>query len=301
VGSNLLTVALKDAAGNDATVNSKCQIGFRSTTSNTGTISIDTVQAALSINTNAVGATLGSVNATAFRFWVVAFDNGGTVVLALYNASTATSCQAINEDLVQTSVAMSAGATSAGVYYTPNGTTLTSKAVKILGFVEYNSSGLATAGTYASAPNFISVFGTGAKKPCDEIQKLYFENSTSKNATSASFLDTNLLKAITLTSAANLVHVLANGTIDATVSTTTGQAIVARGAAGGTAKGNMCEVLSNVGAIIAPCAIQAFDKPNTVAATTYVVRIATTDGVSGDAIWNVNSKVTSIIVVEIMG
>jgi hypothetical protein len=298
VASNLLTVALKDAAGNDPTSNSKCLIAFRSTTSSTGTLTIDTVQAALSINTNATGATLGSVNATAFRFWVVAFDNGGTVVLSLYNASTATSCQAIDETVTQSSTAISGSATSAGVYYTPNGTTLSGKGIRILGFIEYSSAGLTTAGTYASAPGFVNVFGTGGKRPCDIIQRQYFENAQLKNATGSAFLDTNLTKSISPISAANLIYVTAGGSINAVVTTTDARATIARA---GTAIGVRCDATSSGGNNLSMCTMIAFDKPNTTASTAYTVRIATTDNVSGNAQWNGNALTTSILIQEIMG
>ena len=86
------------------------------------------------------------------------------------------------------STAVSSGATSADVFYTPNGTTVSSKAFRITGYLEYLS-GLAvehhktgemvwlplsdaagdlfsraTAGTYGSAPTNLQLFGPGIKK-----------------------------------------------------------------------------------------------------------------------------------------
>jgi hypothetical protein len=86
-----------------------------------------------------------------FRFWIVAFDNARTVVLGLINCSAPTQVFPLDETGIQRSVAMTAAATSAGVFYTPNATTVTSKAHRILGYLEY-ARGLATAGTYATAP-----------------------------------------------------------------------------------------------------------------------------------------------------
>ncbi|HYM31811.1 MAG TPA: hypothetical protein VEU47_10950 [Candidatus Cybelea sp.] len=172
VGSNLLTVALKDNAGSDPSVTSPCRIAFRNITASTGSWSLDSVTSALSINSNATGATLGSVNGTAFKFWVVGFDNAGTVVLALINCSTPTSIFQLNEGVVQSTTAISGSATSAGVFYTPNGTTLSSKAFKILGYIEYGS-GLTTAGTYASGPTAIQSVGPGVPKPGHVVQSFY--------------------------------------------------------------------------------------------------------------------------------
>jgi hypothetical protein len=217
VGSNILTVALKDNSGADPSATSPCRIPFRSSTATTGSTVIDGVTGALSITTNATGATLGSANSTAFRFWVIAFDNSGTVVLSLFNASSSTKICQIDETQVQTSVAISGSATSTCVYYTPNGTTLTSKAIKILGYIEYNSTGLVTAGTYATGPNFIQTFGPGVKKP-GEVVQTFTSTTTSQTSTANTFTIGNTApvaasgatvasQAITPTSAANITRI----------------------------------------------------------------------------------------------
>lgn len=173
VAANVLTVSLKTAAGNDPSANDPVLIPFRSATAATGTPDIIAVRSALSIDTNTTGATLGSANSVAFRFWLVAFNNSGTSVLALINCvsggATVANVYPLAEDGVASSTAMSGSATSAGVFYTPNGTTVTSKAYRILGYIEY-SSGLATAGTYGSAPTKIQIFGPSIKRPGDIVQ-----------------------------------------------------------------------------------------------------------------------------------
>ena len=209
VATNILTVALKDNTGADPSATSPCLLNYRSVTPATGQTTAVPQTAALSINTNAVGATLATSANTAFRFWVVSFNNAGTNVLALYNASTTAQCRPIDETQVQTSVAISATATSAGVYYTPNGTTVTSKAIRILGYIEYNSTGLATAGTYASTPNFVQVFGPGVKKPCDTVQSSYALTGTLQTSSGATFptvTGSGLAISLSMTSAANLVR-----------------------------------------------------------------------------------------------
>ncbi len=77
---------------------------------------------ASTISTFAMGASLGSTNSVPFRFWIVAFDNASTVVLGLINCSAPTQVFPLDETGIQRSVAMTAGATSAGVFYTTNGT-----------------------------------------------------------------------------------------------------------------------------------------------------------------------------------
>jgi hypothetical protein len=77
---------------------------------------------------------------------------------------------------------MTARATSAGVFCTPNGTTVTSKPHRILGYLEY-ASGLATAGTYATAPTKVQLVGPGVKKPGAIVHTAYASNTGSTTAT----------------------------------------------------------------------------------------------------------------------
>lgn len=118
---------------------------------------------ALTISTFAMGASLGSTNSVPFPVRIVAIDNASTFVLGLINCSAPTQVFPLDETGIQGSVAMTAGATSAGVFYTPNGTTVTSKAHRILGYLEY-ASGLATAGTYATVLTKVQLFGPGARR-----------------------------------------------------------------------------------------------------------------------------------------
>jgi hypothetical protein len=182
VGSSLLTVALKDNAGNDPSTTSPCNINYRSATAASGVTALVPQTAALSISTFATGATLGSSSNKAFRFWVVVFNNGGVNVLALINCTTPSGTLPLNESMVASSTPMSGSATSAGVFYSPNGTTVTSKAFRIVGYVEYNSTGITTAGTYASPPNFVQVFGAGIKKPGDIVQVISGPTITATSA-----------------------------------------------------------------------------------------------------------------------
>lgn len=172
--ANILTVSLKTAAGNDPSANDPVLIPFRSATASTGTPDVIAVRSALSIDTNTTGASLGSTSGSiAFRFWLVVFNNSGTAVLGLINCvaggTLPTNVYPLSEDGVASSTAMSGTATSAGVFYTPNGTTVSSKPYRILGYIEYGS-GLTTAGTYASGPTKIQIFGPGIKKPGDIVQ-----------------------------------------------------------------------------------------------------------------------------------
>ena len=170
VGSNLLTVAVKNNAGTDPSPTNPVLIPFRFTTLNGasgGSVIWVPITAALSMNTNATGASLGCTNAVPCRLWIEAFYNAGTPVLALFNASQATAIFPLDPSTLQSTTGVSAAATSTGTFYTPNGTSLSSQPFTILGYVETTE---ATAGTYNVAPTKIQLFGPGIRKPGETVQ-----------------------------------------------------------------------------------------------------------------------------------
>lgn len=174
VNSNILGIAVKGNNGSDPSPSNPVLIPFRDSTLTSGDPVWVAVTSALSISTNAAGATLGSQNAVPFRFWVVAFNNAGTAVLALWHSgagAATTALNPLNEATLQSTTGISAAATSAGTFYTPNGTTLSNKAFRILGYIEY-SGGLTTAGNYATVPTTIQLFGPGIYKPGSVIQSV---------------------------------------------------------------------------------------------------------------------------------
>lgn len=311
VGSNLLTVNLLDAGGSNPSASSPCLIAFRNSTATTGSYNstIDSVTSSLSISTNATGATLGSANATAFRFWVVAFDNAGTVVLSLFNATnpTAFACSAINEGVVQSSTGISGSATSTGVYYTPNGTSLSSKAIKIIGYVEYNSTGLVTAGTYASAPNFVQVFGPGIRKPCEPMQMVTAVNTTVDTGTTSTTYATNTNEEISITpsSAANPLIIEMPGSIQINAGNAQCDVTISRGVTSNTnIIGDIRSAFSaSGGQSLWPVAAKAWDLPNTASSQTYAGQRRTT---ASTCIFPANSGVATtnkslMQITEIMG
>ncbi len=217
VGSNLLTVAVKGADGNDPSATNPVLVPIRDATAVNGNPVLLSITAALSINTNTTGATLGSSNSTAFRFWVGVFNNAGTPVLALRNCFASGSLYPLDDRNTQSSTAMSGTATAAGIWYTPNGTTLANKAVAVLGYVEYNATGLATAGTYNVAPQFVQLAGPNTPRPGYEIQRAYnFTGAVASGTTAMPNDDTipqsaegdqYMAQAITPTSAANVLEI----------------------------------------------------------------------------------------------
>ncbi len=82
VGSNALTIALKDKGGSDASSGSPVSISFRNATSATGTFLTRSVTGALSVVVSS-GSTLGQRSSVVEYFYVYALDNSGTVELAV--------------------------------------------------------------------------------------------------------------------------------------------------------------------------------------------------------------------------
>jgi hypothetical protein len=277
VSTNILTVALKDAAGNDPTASSACKIAFRNASASNGSLTTNSVIAPLSIST-AVGASLGAPANFAFRFWVLGFDiGGGNTVLGLYNAyASGGNTLGIDENALTSATAIGAGSTGAQTFYAAS--PVTNRPVKILGFVEYNSTGLATPGTYTRAPDFVQVFGPGVKAPGEIVQTLIGGSTSAFTTTSSTFQTTNASKAITPKSAANLLRLSAQGLLSNANSSLTDAIIHLHAAAAPLGM----ETRYSGGAALtspaySPAALHGYDRPNTISSITYSVKLRSSD------------------------
>lgn len=274
VASNILTVTV--------TPTRSASLAFRDATLSLGDQVRVPVALPVSINTSAVGASFGVPNATPFRLWVLAFNNGGTVVLALFqsvvwSSSTPSAISPLTEAATKSTTAISGSATSAGVFYTPAGTSLTGKAFRILGYVDYGS-GLVTSGTYATAPTAQQVFGPGIRRPGDVLQTLYFTTTTSTSTTSSTYQSTNVTNSISLASAAHLVRAkIAGPSATQDGSLTNVFVAIFRGAS---------ELASTYNAVntaaisVAPVFLDVLDAPGTTASTAYTAKIKNQDNVT---------------------
>jgi hypothetical protein len=212
VATNVLTITVltADTAANPS-VADPVVVQFRDSTLTNGDPVSVSITGALSIST-IVGATQGATNSIPFRLWIVLFNNGGTPVLGLINCLTAAQVYALNETGVASSTQMSNTATSAGVFYTPSGTTLASKAFRIIGMVSYETA-LATAGTYNNPPDVVQLFGPGVKKPGDTVQEIFPKVISGQTAVSGAApppTATSITNSITPTSKINAIEVIAS-------------------------------------------------------------------------------------------
>jgi hypothetical protein len=207
-GNNRMTIALKTRAGLDPTVADPVMILFP-TTAVTGGFTIITVSTAVSLviwN----GSTMGVTNATAFRIWIVGFNDAGTFRLGAINCSTATQIFSLFDGIRSSTAEGGTGtADSAGVIYT--GVAVTNQPMRVLGYAEWNSSGLAAAGTWTSTNfTYVQLYGPGIPTPGQVIQTLQTTTSTPTTITNTT-TKTATANALTVTptNAANLCRVVA--------------------------------------------------------------------------------------------
>lgn len=274
-----LTIAIKGADGNDCSATNPAFIPFRSATATTGSLTWRTLSAASSLVISS-GSTLGVTSSTAFRLWVVMFDDAGTLRPGVILASSYASSQATIAPLSPRGIASSTaeggagGADSAQVFYT--GTAVTSKAFSILGFIEWGASGV-TAGTWTTT-NVVQVqnFGPGVQLPGQIVQAGSAYSLAGSSVTSTTF--TNVTgSTITLvpTSAANFVKLSYSGqTRAAAGGAGVNTEVVCTIARAGTAVGpqNNTGVVSGSGTnqqTDGTCALNFIDSPNTTSSTAY--------------------------------
>ena len=179
VAGSALTIAIKDQTGADPSSSNPVLIPFRNVSASVGTPTWLAATGALSMTVSS-GSTLGTSNNIPFRIWLVMFNDGGTLRLGVINCLTSTGILPLYETSMASSIADTGAGTadSAGVFYT--GTAVTSKAFRIIGYVEYIN-GLTNAGTWNATPDIMQLFGPGIKKPGDIVQFLYSESGAEQN------------------------------------------------------------------------------------------------------------------------
>lgn len=151
VATSALTVALKTAAGADASATDPVKVAYRSATLTTGSVSLVKTTASLSIVVPST-ATLGHVSATSTPIYVYLLNNAGVNELALSTAY-------FDETGLVSTTAISAAATSNSVMYST--TARSNVAFRNIGKLISNQT---TAGTWAAVPTSINV-GDNSKAP----------------------------------------------------------------------------------------------------------------------------------------
>lgn len=183
---------------------------------------------ALTISTFAMGASLGSTNSVPFRFRIVAFGNASTIVLGPINCSAPTQVFPLDETGIQRSVAMTAGATSAGVFYTPerhDGHIEGASYPRLPLIRQWPCNGwhLCDGADQGSAVR------PGVKKPGAVVQAAYVSNTRSTTATTNTQVQTGTTKTITPTNTISLIRVMAFGTLNDSTAAQSAIAQLSRG------------------------------------------------------------------------
>lgn len=180
---NAMTITLLNRLGLTPSADFPVLLNMRSATDSSGDRSILQIASALTFTVSA-GSTLGTISGTAYRLYITASDDSGTPRLGVWNplvyASAPTySLQGLTTGRIMSSTAEggAGGADSAQVLYT--GAATTSKAIKILGYLEGSQS---TAGQWASAATKVHVSSIGDHKTGDNVYSY-----TERDATYASY------------------------------------------------------------------------------------------------------------------
>ena len=215
-GGNALTIALKTNDGNDPSASNPVNVIVKNATGFT----VLTITSALSFVVSS-GSTLGTANNIPFRVWILIFDNAGTPKIGVINTviggATPTEIFRLFEgDNVTTVAEGGAGAAdSAGVYYAD---AVITKRFRIIGYIDF-SSGQATAGTWITNPDKLTLLGPGVKKSGDVIQEVWTQTGASATGTTLIPLDDTIPQsnegneymtlAITPNSAINILKIMA--------------------------------------------------------------------------------------------
>lgn len=217
VSANALTINLTTADGSTPSATNPVQIAFRSATLANGTTTLRSVTGATSLVISS-GSTLGTTNATAFRLYIIALDNNGTVELAIWNPQGSSGLLGIQEENLNSSTA-EGGAGAADSAQTLFSTTArTNVPVRILGYIEISET---TAGTWATNSSVVQIMGSRVHRTGDIIQRVVSRSGTTASGT-GTIPDDNTIpqstegnefmtQAITPTSAINRLYIEHSG------------------------------------------------------------------------------------------
>jgi hypothetical protein len=290
VAGNALTVAVKTLAGADPSPADPVFLLFRDASAGYAVIE---QTAALSITTPS-GATLGTVNGQANRIWVGVFNNAGAAVLGVYNSLSFQAGVPSNPSILpwdETSAAngtgVTSGSTGAQLWYTVS--TLSSQVFRILGYVESTQ---ATAGTWATSPSKVQLFGPGVRRPGDSGSHANVSQNSLVNFSSTSFVAlTGMVISISLAAPCNLVWVDSFGMVNV-ANNTNASLELSRGTTNNT---NMIGAVATSGNVqgssqIYTMPVNAYDLPNTSGSISYALQGKSSAGSS--CTWGASGFVT---------
>ncbi|UZE47905.1 hypothetical protein ONR75_24015 [Rhodopseudomonas sp. P2A-2r] len=220
VAGSALTVAIKTLAGADPSAADPVFVVIRNVTPGTGDFVVMSLTAATSLTISS-GSSMGVLaNNTAFKLWIVGFNDAGTFRLGAINCLSGADIYPLGGWGIASSTAEggAGAADSAQVIYT--GTAVTAKAYATLGYLSWET-GLAALSTWSAAPTRSQLFGPGVPLPGATIGGSRIDLGTVVTGTTLVPVDNTIpqntegdqvmAKAYTPQSAANLLDVKAQG------------------------------------------------------------------------------------------
>lgn len=181
VGSptSTLTVSIKTWAGNSPSDSEPVFIAFRSATPGTGSLTYRKITAATSLVLDDT-ALLGVPSSnTAFKIWCVAFDDAGTIRLALINCLSGSSIYPLGAFPIASATQEGVAADAAHVFYS-SGAAVAAKAYAVLGYASWET-GLVNVGNWNANPTRIQPFGPGVPLPGALVQRQVTTSSAGAN------------------------------------------------------------------------------------------------------------------------
>jgi hypothetical protein len=191
---NAATFAIKTLAGTDPSTSDPVSVIFGDGTQRYLT-------AALSV-TQASGTNMGTVSGVSFRLWFALFDDAGTLRMASRNcADTSGGVSGFPGG----GRASTVNNNTANQQTWCSGVVLSNAQFVIIGFADYDG-GLTTAGTWATSPTRIQMFGPHMKTPGDTVFVLQFPISTAFTTSSVSYVDSTVTATFTPTARQNPIR-----------------------------------------------------------------------------------------------
>lgn len=203
---NAETVHVKTLAGTDPSPTDPVRIAFNTTT---GGFEVPELTTALSLTLSS-GSTLGATSAQPFRIWLTVFNDAGTLRLGAIKCAMTDGVYGLQDNVPASSTAEggAGAADSSGVIYT--GTAVTSKVMRVLGYLEYT---LTTAGTWDTAPSAGLLYSQGIRLPGEVVQRKLVVDTTTRSVTTAALSASGFSGAIALTAAPNAVNAVYSCTL----------------------------------------------------------------------------------------
>jgi hypothetical protein len=263
-----LTIAVKTDAGADPSAGSP--VIFRIPDPAGGYTNIN-VTSAMSLVVVS-GATLGVTANNAFRIWMVAFNDGGTVRLGVIRASSEITISPIyplgDSAAGRSSTVMNTASDSAGVIY--SNPAVASKPMRVLGYIEWNPPGLAAApGTWTTTNlRCVQLMGLGVRLPGHVVQTTIVTDSTTYTTTGLTKVAATSTAGMNCFDPCNPMKIRAQGILWPSAGAIAFTQVF-RGGAAGTGIGGMMEASDAGGGAIISGVAMAWDFPQLASTTAF--------------------------------